>query len=91
MYLAKKPESPWFFCDRSGAQINRSQYNAIMTGTSKRYLGLRLGSTMLRHIYLSEFEATNPTLAQRLKRMRRMLQTTVRTQLRYTRDGGLKE
>ena len=85
VYLAKKPESPWFFCDRSGAQINRSQYNAIMTGTSKRYLGLRLGSTMLRHIYLSEFEATNPTLAQRLKRMRRMLQTTIRTQLRYTR------
>ena len=88
LYLAKKPESPWLFCDLHGDPISRAQYNTILTGASKRYLGIRLGSTMLRHIYLSEFEAGAPTLQQRVKRMRRMLQTTVRTQLRYTRDEG---
>ena len=89
-YIREKPESPWLVCDPEGRPLSKSTFSAIMTGASKRYLGIRLGSTMLRRIYLSEFEKSGPSLRQRKAELRRMLQTKIETQLSYVRPDAVK-
>ena len=89
-YIRQKPESPWLICDPEGHPLSKSAFSAVMTGASKRYLGVRLGSTMLRRIYLSEFEKTGPSLRQRKAKLRRMLQTKIETQLGYVRPDAVE-
>ena len=57
-YVKNKPQSPFLFSDAKGDPLSGSTYSNIMTGASKRYIGVRLGPTALRKLYLSEFEKT---------------------------------
>ena len=85
-------DARWLFSLRPGKQLTKTQHATILTSHSFRYLGVRLGTTMLRHLVLSEFERTNPTLKERKEKMRRMQQLTIETQMSYAwRDEGVEE
>ena len=67
----------------NGQKMTKSQHSTILTGHSYRYLGVRLGVNMLRHLILSEFERGNPTLKERKDKMKRMQQMSLETQMSY--------
>ena len=54
-----------------------------MLSQSYRYLGVRVGVTMLRHVVLSDFERGNPSLRERKEMMRKMQQINLETQMSY--------
>ena len=43
----------WLFSLNNGKQMSKHQISSILTGHSFRYLGVRLGTNMLRHLVLS--------------------------------------
>ena len=67
--------------------LTKLAHAAILTAHSYRYLGVRLGTTMLRHLVLSEFEKRNPSLKERKDKMRRMQQLRIETQMSYAWRG----
>ena len=73
----------WLFCLSPNKQLTKTQHSTILTSHSYRYLGVRLGTTMLRHLVLSEFERRNPTLKERKSKMKRMQQLVIETQMSY--------
>ena len=85
-FCSVKPESDFLFSDFSGkVQMSKSSFHTLITGASKRYLNVRLGTTQLRHLYISWFDKKSPTIVQRRTLARRMQQLSLETQLRYVR------
>ena len=72
---------------RDGKPYDKSSFRSLVTGVCKRYMGVRLGTTMLRHIYLTEFLSTNPSLLRRKRKMYEMQQVSLITQFRYDRPS----
>jgi hypothetical protein len=66
-------------------RITRPAYNNLLVSHSERYLAVRIGSTMLRHIYLSEFLKRDPSLKQKQRKLQEMQQLRLETQERYRR------
>ena len=64
-------------------QMSKSKHNNILLAHSYKYLGVRIGVTMLRHIILSEFEKKNPSLRERKEMMKKMQQINIETQMSY--------
>jgi hypothetical protein len=74
---------------RGGRSMSRHGFRNLLLGSSNRYLGVKVGSTQLRHIVLSEFLAKNPSLAERKRMARSMQQLSLETQMSYElRDVG---
>ena len=67
----------------TGAKLTKQAHNNILIAHSHRYLGVRVGTTMLRHIVLSEFDKKNPSLKERKAQMKRMQQLSLETQMSY--------
>ena len=63
--------------------MSKSIHNNILLSHSHKYLGVRVGVTMLRHLILSEFEKSNPSLRERKEMMRKMQQINLETQISY--------
>ena len=63
--------------------INKQTHNNILLSQSYRYLGVRVGVTMLRHVVLSDFVRGNPSLRERKEMMRKMQQINLETQMSY--------
>jgi len=82
-YLRVKPESPWLISKLNGDPFTKNSFSNLLTGASKRRLDVRLGTTQLRHIYISEFIKTAPTIKQRRALALRMQQLSLLTQERY--------
>ena len=80
-YLAKAP-GPFLF-SLTGSKLTKAAHNNILIAHSHRYLGVRVGTTMLRHIILSEFEKKNPSLRERKEQMKKMQQIQIETQMSY--------
>ena len=88
-HRATKIKSKFLICTEDGRPFSKGSFRNLMISSSEKYLGVRVGSTMLRHIVLSEFLKRNPSLAERRKMMRSMMQTSIETQLSYEiRDVG---
>ena len=83
LYLKKKPESDYLISNLDGSKLTKSSYHNLLTSSSYQYLGVRLGSTMFRHIVLSEFEKSRPSLRQRKEMMRKMQQLKIERQISY--------
>ena len=77
----------YLFSLGGGKQMSKAQHSTILTGHSFRYLGVRLGVNMLRHLVLSEFERGNPSLKERKDKMKRMQQLSLETQMSYAWRG----
>ena len=72
-----------FLFSMNGAKMNKQTHNNILIAHSHRYLGVRVGVTMLRHIVLSEFDKKNPSLKERKVQMKKMQQLSIETQMSY--------
>ena len=84
---SRQLQGRYLFCLTPDQQLSKSQHSTILTSHSYRYLGVRLGTTMLRHLVLSEFERSNPSLKSRKEKMRRMQQLRIETQMSYAWVG----
>ena len=82
-YIRQLGNGQYLFSLYGGQKLTKQAHNNILTSFSHKYLGVRIGTTMLRHIVLSEFDKTNPSLADRKKKMRSMQQLSIETQMRY--------
>ena len=85
---SRKLKGKFLFCLTPEKQLSKAQHSTILTSHSYRYLGVRLGSNMLRHLVLSDFERSNPTLKARKEKMKRMQQLLVETQMSYAWRGS---
>ena len=82
-YLRQRKESTHLICQANGRPYSKHGFRNLLLNSSKKYLGVKIGSTQLRHIVLSEFLAKDPSLAERRAMARRMQQTSLETQLSY--------
>jgi hypothetical protein len=81
--------SKYLIVSRTGTKMSKHGFRNLLLSSSQRYLGVKVGSTQLRHIVLSEFLAKNPSLAQRKQMARSMQQLSLETQMMYElRDVG---
>jgi len=88
-HIANRRES-WgestLFCDFNGRPLSKSAYSNLLTGATKKYLAKRVGSSLWRHIVLTEWSRlANPTLNDRRAMARKMHQVSLITQMRYVR------
>jgi hypothetical protein len=93
-YLSQRRGNPThLITQRVGHKpMSRHGFRNLLLSSSNRYLGVKVGSTQMRHIVLSEFLAKNPSLAQRKRMARSMQQLSLETQMSYElRDVGQKD
>jgi len=73
--------------------INRNTFYKYMSNLTFKYIGVRAGTSMLRHVYITEFMAKDPSLQERQKMLKNMQQLSLETQEGYRRkftpDGEL--
>jgi len=74
-----------FVCWMNGKRLTKRAYRDMLYGITEEYMGVRLGPTMLRHIYLTYFLRGNPTLKARKQKLYDMQQLNLETQFRYDR------
>ena len=84
-HLRHRPESGYLFSDLIGRPLSKNAYSNLLTGTSKRYLAKRIGSSLWRHISLTDWSRVTPTLKQRRDMAFLMHQVSLVTQMRYVR------
>lgn len=85
-------EHDYLLFNRSLKPVKRSAFFELMSRATEKYIGKRLGSSMLRHIYATHFLANDPTLKQKKAFLRDMMQLNLETFESYARrdkDGRL--
>ena len=82
-YIRQRKPSDYLISHDNGRPFSKAGFRNLMTSSSERYLGKRVGSTMLRHIVLSEFLKRDPSLKERRAKARSMMQTSLETQMSY--------
>ena len=90
-FAAKRVGEHLLYKRDGGGAYDKSSFRSLVTGVCKRYMGVRLGTTMLRHIYLTEFLSTNPSLLRRKRKMYEMQQVSLITQFRYDRPASERQ
>jgi hypothetical protein len=65
--------------------VSRNTFYKYMSSIMFKYVGVRIGTSMLRHVYLTEFLSKNPNLEERKKMLRNMQQLSLETQMSYER------
>jgi hypothetical protein len=75
----------FLFCDTRGSPLSKNAYSNLLTGATKKYLAKRVGSSLWRHIYLTEWSRNSRTLVERREMAFRFHQTSLVTQMRYDR------
>jgi hypothetical protein len=89
---AQKFDHDYFLFNKSGRPVQRSAFYDLMTRTTFKYVGKKLSVSMLRHIYITEYLAGNPSLAAKQKMLRGFMQLSLDTFESYGRrapDGRL--
>ena len=82
-YLRQRKESKYLICQPDGRPYSKAAFRNLLLNSSQKYLGVKIGSTQLRHIVLSEFLSRDPSLLQRKAMARSMQQIKLETQLSY--------
>ena len=82
-YLRSRKDSNFLISQPDGRPFSKSAFRNLLLNSSKKYLGVKIGSTQMRHIVLSEFLAKDPSLLQRKSMARSMQQIKLETQLSY--------
>ena len=79
------------FANIRGARLSKNGYSNLLTGATKKYLAKRVGSSLWRHIWLTEWSRNVKTLKQRREAAFRIHQVSLVTQMRYERPEAGKE
>ena len=82
---AQGVDHDYFLITRGLKPIKRSAFFEIMTRATFRYVGKKLSSTMLRHIFATHFLASNPSLKDKKKFLHGMMQLNLETFESYAR------
>ena len=78
------------FCDVRGRSLSKNAYSNLLTGATKKYLAKRVGSSLWRHIWLTEWSRSHRTLKERRAAAFRFHQVSLVTQMRYDRPNAGK-
>jgi len=81
-------EHDYLLFNRSLKPVQRSAYYKLVSSATFRFLGKRFGSSMFRHIYSTEFLARNPSLHDKQKKLRSMMQLQLSTFESYARRAA---
>ena len=71
--------------NRSLNPVRRDAYFKLLSSTSFKYIGKKFGASQFRHIFTTEFMAGNPTLQEKQKKMRGLMQLSLETFESYSR------
>lgn len=71
--------------NRKGQPFSRSAFSKFLATASYRYVGKRIGPSMYRKIYVTDYLKLNPTLIQKKDTMRKMMQLSLETHESYAR------
>jgi len=85
MLIKKHVDGEFLFTDMKGKPLSKNAYSNLLTGATKRYLAKRVGSSLWRHIYLTDWSRNTRTLVERRKMAFRFHQASLVTQMRYNR------
>ena len=75
----------YLICNKMWKPINRNTFYKYMSNLTFKYIGVRAGTSMLRHVYITEFMAKDPSLQERKKMLHNMQQLSLETQEGYRR------
>ena len=84
LHVAGRESEP-LFTNIRGKALSKNGYSNLLTGATKTYLAKRVGSSLWRHIWLTEWSRNSKTLKQRREAAFRMHQVSLVTQMRYER------
>ena len=76
------------FCNLRGSALSKNAYSNLLTGATKKYLAKRIGSSLWRHIWLTEWSRVVRTLKERRATAFRYHQVSLLTQMRYNRPNA---
>lgn len=77
----------YFLFNRSLKPVKRNTFFELMSRATDKYIGKKLSSSMLRHVYATNFLASDPTLKHKKRFLRDMMQLSLETLESYARRG----
>ena len=78
-------ENDYLIVNKSWKPVSRDSFYGYMTSVTFKYIGKKLGTSMLRHIYITEFLDSDPNLKERKKFLYGTMQLSLETQEGYRR------
>jgi hypothetical protein len=78
----------YLFCNIRGQPLSKNGYSNLLTGATKKYLAKRVGSTLWRHIWLTDWSRSHRSLKERRAAAFRFHQVSLVTQMRYERPDA---
>ena len=83
--LQPKIDHDYLIVNKSWRPIARHSFYQYMVSLTQKYIGKRLGTSMLRHVYITEFLDSDPNLNTRKKFLYSTMQLSLETQEGYRR------
>jgi hypothetical protein len=83
--LQPEIEHKYLIVNKMSKPVSRNTFYKYMSSIMFKYVGVRIGTSMLRHVYLTEFLSKNPGLEDRKKMLYNMQQLSLETQMSYER------
>ena len=59
-----------FMANKDGSQMTQTRFTAALTTVSKKLLGKELSNNAFRHIFITDFLSTNPSLNEKIRVLR---------------------
>jgi hypothetical protein len=78
-------EHDFLIVNRSLNPVRRDAYYKFLSAATFKYVGKKFGASMFRHIYTTEFLAGSPSLQQKQRKLRSMMQLSLETFESYAR------
>jgi len=75
--------SGWFLINQSGRKLSPNLITKILQSTYHRYIGKRIGTSLLRHIYISHYFANDSTYLEKKEMADRFLHSVATQQKVY--------
>ena len=82
---AQDLETDYLLTNRKGKRFTREAYGKFLSSASYRYVGKKLGPSMWRKIYVTDYLKLNPGLKTKKDKMRSMMQLSLETHESYAR------
>ncbi len=82
---AQGVEHDFFLVNRSLKPVKRDNYYKLLSAATFKYVGKKFGSSLFRHIYVTEFLAGSPSLQAKQRKLRGLMQLSLETFESYAR------
>lgn len=82
---AQDIQHDYFLFNRSLKPVKKSAYYKLVSSATFRFIGKKFGSSMFRHVYVSQFLSKNPSLHEKQAKLRSLMQLQLETFESYAR------